>query len=243
MKRNRIILLFLLLCASVVISDVPQAITEAVNHPDRPAADKARDDDRKPGETLAFYGLEPGMQVADLMTGGGYYAELLARLVGPQGKLYAQNNRYSDRYGKILQQRIAEGRVPNAEYLLRELEELNLPQGQLDAIFMVQFYHDTYWMKVDRAAMNKQIFKALKPGGLYALIDHHAQPGSGDRDVRSLHRVDAELVKKEILEAGFVFDGESDLLHRPEDDRKTNVFDLRIRGKTDQFVFKFRKPR
>lgn len=239
-----------LVCAALVASftlaqdasPLRKAIEASVNHPDRPAADKARDADRKPADVLAFYGIKPGMAVVDLMTGGGYFAELLARLVGPEGKVYAQNNKYSARYGKPLEARIAEAKLPHTEYVVSELEELNLPEGKLDAAFMVLFYHDTYWMGVDRPKMNAQVFKTLKPGGIYAVVDHHAEAGSADRDVKTLHRVEAELVKKEIIAAGFEFVAESDALRHPEDDRKTNVFLPNIRGKTDQFIYKFRKP-
>jgi len=111
-----------------------------------------------------------------------------------------------------------------------------------DAMLMILFYHDTYWQEIDRRAMNRAVFDALKPGGLYGIVDHHAEAGSGSRDVKSLHRVDAELVKREILAAGFEFDAESDGLRHPEDDRSANVFDAGIRGRTDRFVFRFRKP-
>lgn len=249
----RFLPLILLLSAGLLYAadeaDTPlvakQAIEAAMNHPERPADDKARDADRKPGEVLEFYGIQPGMEVADLMAGGGYYTELLSRIVGPKGKVYAQNNRIAlQRFAdKQMTARLKDDRLPNVVRLDRELEDPGLPAGGLDAVFLVLFYHDTYWMKVDRAAMNKRIYEALKPGGIYAVIDHHAAAGSEDRDVQSLHRVDAELVKKEILAAGFEFDGESDVLHNPADDRKSNVFKPKVRGKTDQFVFKFRKPR
>jgi predicted methyltransferase len=223
---------------------VPHAIEAAIHHPDRPAEDKARDADRRPGQVLAFYGVQPGMKVADLMAGGGYYTELLSRIVGEEGKVYAQNNRISTGpYGKAMTQRLKDDRLPNVVRLDRELEDLGLPAGGLDAIFLVLFYHDTYWMKVDREKMNQQVMAALKPGGIYAVIDHHAAPASGDRDVKTLHRVDAQLVSREILDAGFEFVGESDVLHNPADDRTINVFDPSIRGRTDQFIFKFRKPK
>jgi predicted methyltransferase len=107
---------------------------------------------------------------------------------------------------------------------------------------MVLFYHDTYWQGVDRQAMLAGIMQALKPGGIFALIDHSAEPGSKDRDVKTLHRVDEALVREEVLAAGFELVAESDLLRHPEDDRTINVFDAALRGKTDRFVYKFRKP-
>ncbi len=219
-------------------------IAAAVAHPDRPAADRDRDADRKPAEVVRFFGVEPGMKVADLMTGFGYYAEIFARVVGPTGTVYAQNNKFVvERFAdKPLGERLARLGLDYVVRLDRELEDPGLPEGELDVAVLVLFYHDTYWQKTDRAAMNKAIYAALKPGGVFGVVDHHAAAGSKDRDVQTLHRVDAEMVKAEILAAGFVLDAESDVLRRPEDDRTKNVFDKTIRGKTDRFVYRFRKP-
>lgn len=226
-------------------SDARDPVGAAVAHPDRSADDKARDAHRKPGEVLRFFGIEPGMKVADLMTGTGYYAEILGRVVGPAGAVYAQNNQFVvDRFNvsPILEARIDQPGMQHVKHVISELDALDLPNGELDAVLLVLFYHDTYWMDVDRARMNQAIFDALKPGGVYGIIDHHAEAGSGDRDVESLHRGDAEMIKKELLAAGFEFDGHSDALRHPEDDRTTSVFDESLRGKTDRFVFRFRKP-
>jgi predicted methyltransferase len=141
-----------------------------------------------------------------------------------------------------LEKRLGQPALKHCERLNSELDELNLPEGELDAVVIVLFYHDTYWQKTDRKKMNAQILKSLKPGGVYGVIDHHAEAGSKDRDVNTTHRVDASIVKEEILAAGFTLEAESDVLSHPEDDRTKNVFDPTIRGNTDRFVYKFRKP-
>lgn len=230
--------------AAVAEEGPSKAIRDAVSHPDRPMEDQQRDADRKPAEVLAYAGVKPGMTVADLMAGGGYYSEIVARAVGTSGVVYAQNNsialeRFAD---KAIAERLRDDRLPNVIRWDRELEDLGLPAGGIDVALMVLFYHDTYWMGLDRAAMNQQILASLKPGGTFLVIDHHAETGSGERDVQSLHRVDARLVKKEILDAGFEWVDSSDLLRHPEEDRTINVFKPAIRGKTDRFVFRFRKP-
>jgi predicted methyltransferase len=252
MRHLYILLLAVLLCGCAsqpqnrrwVSGYDMQAIATAVNHADRPEADRSRDTARLPAQVLGFFAVKPEMTVADLMAGGGYYTEVLNHLVGDKGKVYAQNNsialkRFAD---KAMTERLKDGRLSRVIRKDRELEDPGLPEGQLDVVMMVLFYHDSYWMKVDRQKMNAAIFKALKPGGVYAVIDHHAQAGSGQRDVQTLHRVDAELVKTEILEAGFVLEAESDLLRNPNDERTINVFKPEIRGKTDRFIYRFAKP-
>jgi predicted methyltransferase len=228
-----------------------QALRAAVDSEERPADDRARDEARKPFEVLSFFGIRPGMHVADLGAGFGYYSEILARAVGPQGRVYLQNNPLViERFAaKPLAERLGRLNMQNIQRVDAEFDELGLPAGELDAVLMFLFYHDTFWMpktggdKVDRVKMNRAIFDALKPGGVYGVIDHHAEAGSGERDVQTIHRIDAELVKQEILAAGFVLEAESDLLRHPDDDRTRNVFDPELRGHTDQFIYLFRKPR
>jgi predicted methyltransferase len=224
--------------------NVIDPLQQAIDHAERPDEDRARDAERRPREVLAFAGIAPGMVVADLMTGRGYYAEILARVVGPAGRVYAHNTPFVvDRFAdEPLRQRLARPGLETVIRLDEELESPGLPRGELDAALMVLFYHDTVWQGVDRAAMNRAIFEALRPGGAFIVIDHHAEEGSGVRDAETLHRIDAEVVKDEILAAGFLFDGESDVLRRDADDRTLNVFDDAIRGKTDRFMYRFRKP-
>jgi predicted methyltransferase len=226
-------------------TNLPRYLKDAVATEDRPAADRARDEHRKPAEILAFFGIKPGQNVAELMTGRGYYIDIISRVVGEEGTAYAHNSpfvlaRFAE---KPLTERLTNPRLSNVVRLDRELEDPGLPKN-LDAVLIVLFYHDTYWQEVDREKMNRAIFAALKPGGIYGVVDHHAQTGSGDRDVRTLHRVDADLVKREVVAAGFEFDGESRILHHPEDTRDYNVFrDVKTRrDRTDRFVFRFKKP-
>lgn len=225
-------------------ADHSAELRAAIETDARPAEDRARDEHRKPFEVLSFFGVQPGWRIADLAGGDGYYTEILARYVGPQGHVYLQNSPFVvEKFIKQpLEARLARLNAENVTRLDTEFDDLKLPAGELDAVMMFLFYHDTYWIGVDRAKMNKAIFDALKPGGVYAIIDHHAAAGAGDRNVKDIHRIEADLVKKDIEAAGFVFDGESDLLRNPEDDHTRNVFDPSIRGKTDQFMFRFHKP-
>ncbi len=215
--------------------------TRTATEPTRPARDLARDIDRKPQEVMDFFGIEPGQIVAELMSGRGYYVELLSQRVSSRGKVYAHNSPFVlERFAeKPISERLARPALRNATRLDSKLDDPRLP-SDLDAVLIVLFYHDTFWQKVDRARMNAAVFSALKPGGAYGVVDHHAAPGSGQRDVKNLHRVDRKLVEQEILAAGFELEAESDILHHPDDDRTTNVF--KMRGKTDRFVLRFRKP-
>jgi predicted methyltransferase len=223
----------------------PAHLTLALAAPTRADEERDRDPWRKPDRVLAFWGLEPGDRVVDLMAGRGFYTEILAHAVGKSGRVWAHNspfvmNRFAS---EPLCRRLGKPGLEHVEILVSELDEPGLP-ADLDMAVMVLFYHDTYWQGVDRAAMNRALFDALRPGGVFGLIDHRAEPGSGDRDVLSLHRVDSDLVMAEVLAAGFEWDGESSLLAHPEDTLDYNVFrDVRTRrDRTDRFVFRFRKP-
>ena len=209
----------------------------------RPAEDLARDTGRKPQAIMDFFEIRPGSKVVELQAGRGYYSELLVERVGREGAVWAHNNAFvMDRFARgPLTKRLDRIGAPNLKVLESELDEPKLPEG-LDAVLIVLFYHDTYWQGVDRAKMNRAVFEALEPGGVYGVVDHHAEADSGDRDVKTLHRVDMELVKKEILEAGFVLDASSDLLANPEDTHKDNVFKREPRDNTDRFVLRFKKP-
>ena len=240
-----VLTLFSLSAQSAELNQAEYAqLSAALQHANRPAEDKARDTDRKPAELLKFYGVKPGMNVADMMTGGGYYAEILSRYLGADAKVYAQNNSIAlQRFASRAMDKRLNGRdLNNVIRLDTELEQPGFPKGEMDVVMMGLFYHDSYWMKADRKKMNQAIFDALKPGGVFALWDHRAEAGSGDRDVQLLHRVDEEMVKKEVLAAGFVLEASSELLANSDDDHTINVFRPEIRGKTDRFMFLFRKP-
>ncbi|MBL8631566.1 MAG: class I SAM-dependent methyltransferase [Rhodospirillaceae bacterium] len=226
---------------------VPDALRKAVlESPRRPDVDKKRDADRKPAETMAFYGIKPGMVVAELMASRGYFTGVLAEAVGDSGTVYGQNNKWlRDRFKdgqRPLGDLITKGGYKNIIEQDTELEDLQLPQGKLDAIFMVMFYHDCYWLGVNREAMNASVKAALKPGGIYGIIDHLAGPGMGATDVNKNHRIERYVVVDDVTKAGFELAEETDLLENPKDPLNVNVFQQELRGHTSQFVLKFRKP-
>ncbi len=212
--------------------------------PGRPEIDRKRDAARKPMEVLAFLGIEPGMRVGEAFAARGYYTEILARGLGPDGRLYAHNSPKTDGFfGEDLRARVARVGMDTVELVVGEPEEPGLPDG-LDAVLLFRFYHDFCWFGSDRGAFNRAVFRALKPGGIYGVLDHHAKHGTGCSEGQRLHRIDAELVRKEILAAGFVLEDESDLLTNPDDTRDWNIFDddAKKRDRTDRFLWRFRKP-
>jgi predicted methyltransferase len=207
------------------------AIAAAVANPARPAEDVARDADRKPAETLAFFDVKPGEVVFEFVAGGGYFTELLSRTVGDTGRVVATRED---------PKRIADGRLPNVTSVPDT--QWGLAPDSVDLIFTALNYHDVVNLKVERPPLLKNFMTILKPGGLFAVIDHSAEAGSGTRDVGTLHRIDEATVVSEVKAAGFELVGSSNLLRNPNDARTLAVFDPAIRGKTDVFVLKFRKP-
>jgi predicted methyltransferase len=217
----------------------------------RPAADVARDASRKPAEVLAFLGIEPGMSVLDMFSGGGYYSELLAYVVGEDGHVVAHSNKaYLQFVGEEFVARYAGGRLPNVDILMAENNKLKLDAKQFDAIFMGLSFHDTYWINpdmgwqaFDRGQLFATLFTALKPGGILGVTDHFAAKGSGATAVPELHRIEKSIVVADLEAAGFELEAESDVLRNPDDDHSKSVFAPEIRGQSDRFVLKFRKPR
>ena len=225
--------------------DVPNFMTIALRGGNRPAEDKDRDFGRKPDKVMAFFGLQPGDTVAELMASRGYYVGVLSNMVGPNGTVYGHNNSFlADRIteGTPLGPRIRASNLTNVKEIISELEDPQIPDGTLDAAYMILFYHDTFWLGTDRAAMNSAIYKALKPGGIYGIVDHHAMPGMGANDVRANHRIERHVVVNEIVEAGFELVGETDVLENLEDPLDVIVFQPDLRGNTHRFVLKFQKP-
>ena len=199
-------------------------------------------------ETLEFFGIAPGMRVAEIMAGFGYTTELLARTVGASGKVYAQNSRFIfDTYGEHdWIARLAKPVNKNVVRVDRELEDPLPPDAkELDVVLNVLFYHDTVWLKADRARMNANIFAALKRGGVYGIIDHSGRDGTGATETKSLHRIEEKVVHDEIARAGFKLAAEGTFLRNPKDTRDWNAAptdDDRRRGTTDRFALKFVKP-
>jgi predicted methyltransferase len=233
--------------APVPESKIPGYIKAAVESPDRPAADKALDAGRKPEQMLAFFGIKPGMKVADLWAGGGWSSDVLARTVGATGKEYSQNPPFflkkftkADEAWKARLKEPGLGNIVEVSQPFTSNDLLQVPPGSLDAVITNMNYHDMVGRGYDMKLINSQVMKALKPGGVYGIIDHSAQKGSGARDTTTLHRIDEELVKKQVEAAGFQLVAESSTLRNPKDDRTWFVF--KHRGKTDRFMLKFEKP-
>lgn len=228
--------------ASPAWAQMPPAVDAAVADAARPDADKARDADRKPAEMLVFAGVEPGDVVLEMLPGGGYFTRVLAKAVGPDGEVYAAQPPASDPAKPPAIVAVAE-QYDNVTVIPARIGALSAPQP-VDVIWTAQNYHDFHLarLKLDVAAVNKNLFDALKPGGTLLVIDHVAATGAPLDVADSLHRIDPAKARAEIEAAGFEFVGESDVLRNPQDTHTVGVFDPAIRGKTDQFVFKFRKP-
>lgn len=230
------------LLASLMLATA--AIATPLAAADRPAADMARDADRKPADMVAFAGIKPGMKVADMIPGGGYFTRVFANAVGPTGKVVA-----------IIPPQ-AEAAYPEPSAALRAMGANGWPNVSVvsshndpavagaDVFWTAQNYHDLHnaYTPEQVIGFNKQVFAALKPGGVYVIADHSAKDGSGVAETKTLHRIDAASVKAEVTAAGFVYDGESKVLANPADPRTANVFDPTIRSHTDRFVYRFKKP-
>lgn len=227
---------------------VPAYISAAVADSARPAADTARDADRKPAECLAFAGVKPGDRVADLIPGRGYFTRIFAKAVGRKGWVYAYFPSDIDAVyakNKVTIPPPPDSNYPNVSFIHAPVAKFVTPE-KLDVVWTSQNYHDLhdkFFGPADVSAVNKAIFDALKPGGVYIVLDHVAEAGSGLRDTDTLHRIDPAIVKKEVEAAGFKFVSESKMLHNPADPHTALVFDKSIRGHTDQFIFKFRRPK
>jgi predicted methyltransferase len=222
---------------------VPTAISAAVADAARPAADKDRDADRKPAETLAFAGVKPGEQVVDFLPGGGYFTRIFSKAVGPKGHVIALTPASApEKYTVAAKAIAADPAYSNVTAVAENLTAL--PAGSVDLFFTAQNYHDLHNQKdLDVAVFDKAVFAALKPGGTFFVVDHAASAGSGFQDTNTLHRIDVEAVKTEVESAGFKLTGQSDLLRNAADPHTAKVFDPSIRGKTDQFILKFEKPK
>lgn len=211
----------------------------------RTVEDRARDEARHTAETLAFARVESGQKIADMIIGGGYFTRVFSAVVGADGHVTAWQPAefiaFEDSYGEAA---TAADALPNVDAVRSPIGAPAFPAG-LDLVFTAQNYHDLHMgvFPPDTAAkVNAAVFEALRPGGLYVVVDHHAAAGSGLSAADSLHRIDVEAVKREVQAAGFVLDGESDVLARADDPMTANVFDPSIRGRTSQFMLRFRKP-
>jgi len=228
--------------------EIPAYIAAAIADAGRPAADTAQDANRKPGEVMVFAGVKPGDKVVDLMPGSGYYTRIFSRIVGPSGRVYAVQPTEMDKAAPkgLVSLRAFAGTpaYPNVVVLVQPIAAIRLPE-RVDMVWTSQNYHDLhdpFMGSPDIAGFNKSIFDALKPGGIFLVLDHAAADGSGLSRTNDLHRIDPAAVKAEVSAAGFEFVGESKVLRNPGDDHVLPIFDKSVKGKTDKFIYKFRKP-
>lgn len=231
--------------------DVSVALDGAFASADRPEADRGQDERRRAREFLEFTGIAPGMTVLDAFAASGYYTELLSRLVGSGGQVIAYNNpAYAQFAAKGIEARYAGNRLPNVQQITADVDKLELPPRSLDAAIFVMSFHDLYWRPADGSwtptdplQMLRTLHAAMKVGGVVIVQDHVAAPGGDTAEVvDALHRIDPDVVKRDFKAAGFVLEAESPMLAHADDDHTKGVFDPAIRGRTDQFVFKFRRP-
>jgi predicted methyltransferase len=227
---------------------IPGYVSKAV-------ADPARGDDakidarRKVADLVSFSEAKPGDSVLELIPGSGYFTKVFSKVVGPKGQVYAlwpkQYDDESHPDSDVMRKLAKDSGFSNIEVLVQPANALSAPRP-LDVVFTSQNYHDypdKFMGPTDPAILNKAVFAALKPGGTYIVVDHVAEAGSGLRDTDTLHRIDPATVKQQVTKAGFEYVGESGVLRNPNDTHKVKVFDKSIRGHTDQFAYKFRKPK
>lgn len=235
-------LMVLTLGGAAMAATVPGYVTKAVADPTRPKADTDRDALRLPAETIAFAGVKPGMKVAEFFPGGGYFTRPLSDVVGPSGHIYGiENVKWDDGSDAKVAAAVNDH---NVSMQLAKFGEFSLPE-KVDLVWITQNYHDLHIAKygpVDMAAFNKHVYAALKPGGTYFILDHQANPGTGETQIAKLHRIQKSQVIREVEAAGFRLVGEGNALHRAADDHTKNVFDKSIQGHTDQYMLKFVKP-
>lgn len=238
----------LALSTGVAYAKPTPAQLAAVADAGRPAADKERDANRKPAEMLEFAGVKPGQKVADFIPGGGYFTRIFAKAVGPKGKVYAVINAPpagapAPANPPPIRAVAADPAYGNIEVVQVSLIEMKLPEP-VDVVWTSQNYHDVYVRNPENGRKaTKAIYDSLKPGGVFIVLDHSAPAGAAIDPADRTHRIDPAVVRKEVEAVGFKFDGENTALRNPADDRTKPVFDASIRGKTDQFIYKFRKPK
>jgi predicted methyltransferase len=238
-------LAFVAIAAATTTTVSADSYDAAVAKSSRPAADLKRDAIDHPAELLRLAGIKPGMHVADVLGGDGYYSELLGELVGPKGHVLMLNNAAFDGFaGEDRKTRFAGDRLPNVEYRIVDLDHMGLAPASLDGIVLCKVYHDLYWVdptykdwpKIDPAAVLDQLASALKPGGVLLLVDHSAKAGHGSADASSLHRIDEAFARADFAKRGLHVAATSDLLRRPDDPRDQVSYKPPMLGKTDKFV-------
>ena len=227
-------------------ADVAAAVAATSN---RSEENVKLDESRKPAEALSFLDLQSGMQAIDLFGGNRYWAEIMAPAVGPKGHVTVWEP--AQFYDKDSYEKFAafQAKTPNVHLVVTPFEGLSLPENAYDFMMINLNYHDFYWesakygvKRMDPDALLKTVYASMKPGGIVGVIDHVGNAGDTRETVEKLHRIDPAVVKADFKRAGFKLEGTSDILRNPADDHSLLVFDAKIRGKTDRFIYKFRKP-
>jgi predicted methyltransferase len=234
----------LISCSSAPPAASGSAIENAVNDPARPASFRAADAHRKPAETLAFSGVKPGMTIGEFYPAGGYFTRMLSDVVGPSGHIYAIENAGWNDSVKDDRTMLAEGKWTNVSLDVQPFGTVKFPKP-LDLAWVTQNYHDLKIPKygnVDTVAFDRAVYAALKPGGTFMIIDHQGPPGLTPADIAKMHRINRDVVVKEVTSAGFKLAAEGNFLRQPGDDHSKPIFDPSIRGRTDQYALRFVKP-
>lgn len=250
MKNIKISMVATLLCGlgSAALAVIPSYVNSALSDPAR-AKDAEADARRHPAELATFAQVKPGATVVDLIPGGGYFTRIFSQIVGPRGHVYAI---VPSEYAKedadevsAMQALVKDPHYANVTLLMQAAAQLTTPTPA-DVVWTSQNYHDypdKFMGPTDPKVLNDAVFKVLKAGGVFVIVDHVAAAGSGMRDTDTLHRIDPQTVREQVMAAGFKFDAESDVLRNPADKHTLKVFDPTVRGHTDQFTFRFRKPK
>ncbi len=243
--------LFITACSQAPKTDAPPVdnITQAMSATDRSEADRARDARSRPDVTLAMLDIGPGDVVFDVFAGGGYYSELIARVVGEDGKVYLHNNQaYLNSVKETLHQRMTDSSMPQLVQYDREVDAMDIAPNSLDAAMIIMSYHDLFyddrgngWPQIDHQDFMQQIYSGLKQGGRFMIVDHQANSGRQAFDSQSLHRIEKDYAIERIEAIGFKLVAESAVLANPNDDKSTSVFAPETRGKTDRFIIVFEK--
>lgn len=225
--------------AQLTVSPTAPYITAALSSTRRPAADHGQDEMRHPAETLALANIAPGQSVGEILPGGGYFTRLFSLAVGAHGHVYTIVRPHPSQYERPVAEDMGNVTTVRADY-----DAFTFPQP-VDVVFTARNYHDlkiASYVMGDTVGMDRAAFAALRPGGVYVIIDHSATPGYVENQQHPLHRIDQDLVRREVESVGFVYDGELQILRNPQDPRTANIYDDAIRGHTDQFAMRFRKP-
>ncbi len=232
-----------------VVVDYAAVAAAAVADARRPEADRADDERRKPATALAFMQAGPGMAIFEIEAGAGWYTELLSHAVGDAGSVVMQNPEgFRSFVGEQIDARLKDNRLANVRQSLSNFDTLDAADASIDVATWVQGPHELYFTPSDGVTLGDpaksyaEIFRILKPGGVFAVIDHSAVAGAPEATGNELHRIDREIVVAMAQTAGFTLEAESDFLANAEDPRTITVFDPAIRGRTDQFALRFRKP-